>query len=92
MVRSRASWSRLGRPLMASTPEMIIEYRTGSSTPIVYRVFSDQLGSPRYVGDSTGTIVFQASYSAFGMRTVATGAEDFMPFGFAGGCMTRIRN
>lgn len=73
-----------------NTPEMIIQYTNPTGTPptptAVYRIFSDHLGSPRYVVDATGAVVWQASYSAFGKRNwTGSKPEDFIPFGFAGG-------
>jgi len=52
-----------------------------------YRVVSDELGSPvlaANVANSTD-IAFQATYAAFGGRTLVTGANEWMPLGFAGG-------
>ena len=50
-----------------------------------YRVFSDHLGSPRYVVNTANAadVPFAASYASFGEVT-GTGLE-WMPFGFAGG-------
>lgn len=52
-----------------------------------YRIISDQLGSPVLAinAASSTDIPFQATYLAFGARTLAGGADDWMPFGFAGG-------
>src|SRR5690606_4689195 len=53
----------------------------------VYRVLSDQLGSPRLVvnvADDTD-VLLEAEYSAFGERTVVGGDADGLTLGFAGG-------
>lgn len=53
-----------------------------------YRVIADQLGSPRLVINvaDTSDVPFNATYTAFGVPTFASGTiVDFMPFGFAGG-------
>jgi RHS repeat-associated protein len=52
---------------------------------VTYRVISDQLGSPRYVVNSTNAsdVPFKADYTTFG-EVSGTGL-DWMPFGFAGG-------
>ena len=53
---------------------------------VSYRIHSDHLGSPRAIVDATtGAVVWRADYDAWGRRTVAIGAADFVPFGFAGG-------
>jgi RHS repeat-associated protein len=62
-------------------PDLVI--RNGTT----YKVVSDQLGSP-LLAINTGNssdVPFQATYSAYGKRTITSGADDWMPFGFAGG-------
>ena len=67
-------------------------YGTGATAPdsmvqggVTYRVFSDQLGSPRLVVNaSTGAIVEQIDYDEFG-NVVKDTNPGFQPFGFAGG-------
>ena len=67
-------------------------YGSGSTAPdymvkggATYRIFSDHLGSPRLVVDSTtGQIVEQLAYDEFGNVTSDTN-PGFQPFGFAGG-------
>lgn len=49
-----------------------------------YAVGSDQVGSPRVVVDSTGTIVKEVEYDAWGNATDKTPAFD-LPIGYAGG-------
>jgi RHS repeat-associated protein len=52
---------------------------------ITYRIFSDQLGSPRLVVNaSTGQIAEQIDYDVFGNVTKDTN-PGFQPFGFGGG-------
>jgi RHS repeat-associated protein len=65
----------------ANVPVLVI--RSGVS----YRVISDQLGSPVLAVNvaNSSDIQFQATYSAFGERTLVAGTDDWMPFGFAGG-------
>jgi RHS repeat-associated protein len=69
-------------------------YGTKSNVPdlvvrggVTYRVVSDQLGSPVIAVNTANSsdVQFQASYAAFGERTLAVGTDDWMPFGFAGG-------
>jgi RHS repeat-associated protein len=73
---------------------LVAEFVYGSKTNVpdyvrrggnMYRVISDQLGSPRYVVNvgNAGDVPFTANYTSFGEVT-GTGL-DWMPFGFAGG-------
>jgi RHS repeat-associated protein len=64
-----------------NVPDSVVR---GGST---YRIVTDQLGSPVLAINTTSSsdIPFQAIYSAWGERTLVTGAEDWMPLGFAGG-------
>ncbi len=52
----------------------------------VYRVISDQLGSPRLIVNvDDDTVLLEAEYSAFGERTVISGDGTALSLGFAGG-------
>ena len=52
---------------------------------VTYRIFSDQLGSPRLVvNTSTGQIAQQIDYDTFG-NVIKDSNPGFQPFGFAGG-------
>ncbi|MGA7314967.1 MAG: RHS repeat-associated core domain-containing protein [Silvibacterium sp.] len=67
-------------------------YASGSASPdymisggVTYRIFPDQLGSPRFVvNTSTGAIAEQITYDEFGNVNSDTN-PGFQPFGFAGG-------
>jgi RHS repeat-associated protein len=67
-------------------------YASGSTSPdymvsggVTYRIFSDQLGSPRLVvNTSTGAIAERIDYDEFG-NVVSDTNPGFQPFGFAGG-------
>ncbi len=67
-------------------------YATGGTSPDymisggeTYRIFSDQLGSPRVVVNaSTGTIAEEITYDEFG-NVLKDTMPGFQPFGFAGG-------
>ena len=67
-------------------------YATGSASPdymisggVTYRIFSDQLGSPvLVVNTSTGAIAEQIAYDEFG-NVLSDTNPGFQPFGFAGG-------
>jgi RHS repeat-associated protein len=67
-------------------------YATGATAPdymlsggVTYRIFSDQLGSPRLVvNTSTGAITEQINYDEFG-NVISDTNPGFQPFGFAGG-------
>jgi len=64
-----------------NAPDLVV--RSG----VTYRLVSDQLGSP-VLAINTGNssdIPFQATYAAFGERTLVAGTDDWMPLGFAGG-------
>ena len=65
----------------ANTPDLVIR---GGNT---YRIVSDQLGSPVLAINTANSsdVPFQATYAAFGERTIVAGTDDWMPFGFAGG-------
>ncbi len=71
----------------SNVPDVLMKYNAGLVT--TYRVISDHLGSPITAVNVniSADVPFKAEYSAFGERTVTTGAasEDWMPFGFAGG-------
>jgi RHS repeat-associated protein len=67
-------------------------YGTGSTSPdymvsggVTYRIFSDQLGSPiLVVNTSTGAVAEQIAYDEFG-NVLSDSNPGFQPFGFAGG-------
>jgi RHS repeat-associated protein len=67
-------------------------YASGTTAPdymlsggVTYRIFSDQLGSPRLVvNTSTGAIAEQIDYDEFG-NVINDTNPGFQPFGFAGG-------
>ena len=67
-------------------------YTTGSTSPdymvsggVSYRIFSDHLGSPLLVvNTSTGAIAEQIAYDEFG-NVLSDTNPGFQPFGFAGG-------
>jgi len=67
-------------------------YASGATSPdymvsggVTYRIFSDQLGSPRLVvNTSTGAITEQINYDEFG-NVISDTNPGFQPFGFAGG-------
>lgn len=67
-------------------------YATGATAPdymlsggITYRIFSDQLGSPRLiVNTSTGAVTEQINFDEFG-NVISDTNPGFQPFGFAGG-------
>jgi len=67
-------------------------YGSGSLSPdymlsggVTYRIFSDQLGSPRLVVNAaTGAIAEQINYDEFG-NVINDTNPGFQPFGFAGG-------
>ncbi len=65
----------------ATVPDLVI--RAGAT----YRVVSDQLGSPVLAINTANSsdVPFQATYTAFGERTLVAGTDDWMPLGFAGG-------
>jgi RHS repeat-associated protein len=54
---------------------------------VTYRMVTDQLGSPVFAVNTANSsdVPFQATYTAFGERTLVAGTDDWMPFGFAGG-------
>ena len=67
-------------------------YASGATSPdymvsggVTYRIFSDQLGSPRLVvNTSTGAIAEQITYDEFG-NVISDTNPGFQPLGFAGG-------
>jgi len=64
------------------------QYAPGATTPTaVYRIFSDPVGSPRYVVNAANgsDVLLKVHYSAFGIPIVEGGSLDAIPFGFAGG-------
>ena len=63
-----------------------IRKKDASGNYTTYRVIADHLGSVRLViNTSTGLVVHRIDYDEWGQSTVVVGAEDFQPFGFAGG-------
>jgi|GEM_PF-2441764 len=77
----------------AHTPKVMLRYTSPTGQPTVYRIFSDHLGSPRYIVNvaNKNDVLLRAHYSAFGIATldggtsVPVGSLDAVPFGFAGG-------
>lgn len=64
-----------------NVPDMIKTYPDGK----VYRVFSDQLGSPRMLYDvASSTVAKTMEFDEFGIRLDTPGGLE-IPFGFAGG-------
>jgi RHS repeat-associated protein len=67
-------------------------YATGNTSPDymiagteTYRIFSDQLGSPRVIVNvATGAIAEEITYDEFG-NVISDSKPGFQPFGFAGG-------
>jgi uncharacterized protein RhaS with RHS repeats len=49
-----------------------------------YYVASDQVGTPKVVSDSTGTIVKSMEYDSFGMWTFDGNPDFELPVGYAG--------
>jgi len=95
---ARAQWSLAERAPAAATrshprghqntPEVMYQYAPGASTPTaVYRIFSDPVGSPRYVVNAANgsDVLLKVHYSAFGIPLVEGGSLDAIHFGFAGG-------
>jgi RHS repeat-associated protein len=66
-----------------NVPELMVDVVSGA----VYRIVTDQLGSPVLVVNvaDTSDVLLRAEYDAFGNRTVLSGDGDVVPFGFAGG-------
>jgi RHS repeat-associated protein len=65
----------------ANVPDMVKTYPDGK----VYRLFSDQLGTPRALYDlGTSTVVRTWNYDEFGVKSSTPGTIE-LPFGFAGG-------
>ena len=73
-----------------NVPDLAVQW-TGSS-PTVYRIISDHLGSPRVVVDvATGDVMLAVNYDVFGKPEKVDGVPDWdldeLPFGFAGGML-----
>ena len=51
----------------------------------LYYIATDQLGTPRVITDSTGTVVKQIEYDSFGKRVSDSHPGFALPIGFAGG-------
>jgi RHS repeat-associated protein len=63
-----------GYTLIAKTPPFTVVANTGQSTPAaLYYVHNDHLGTPQAMTDSSGTVVWKATYDPFGRATVTTG-------------------
>jgi RHS repeat-associated protein len=67
----------------ANVPDVAIRASDGA----MYRIVSDQLGSPVLVVNASDSedVLLKARYGAFGEQTVLGGSADAVPFGFAGG-------
>lgn len=60
-----------GYTLIAKTPPFTVVTNTGQSTPAaLYYVHNDHLGTPQAMTNSSGTVVWKASYDPFGWATV----------------------
>src|SRR5690606_35867946 len=66
----------------AHSPDFVVD-----ATGAVYRVVTDQLGSPLLIVNvaDVNDVLLEAEYSAFGERTVLSGDGDALTLGFAGG-------
>ncbi|QPJ62208.1 MAG: RHS repeat-associated core domain-containing protein [Candidatus Nitronauta litoralis] len=68
----------------SNVPDVMVD--VSGANPVVYRIISDHLGSPRFVIDiSNGTTALELSYDEWGVETIVSGNRDLIPFGFAGG-------
>ena len=61
-----------------------------TSEGVTYYLTYDQVGSLRVVADSSGNVVKRIDYDSFGNIIADTNPAFKVPFGFAGGLMTRI--
>jgi RHS repeat-associated protein len=73
-----------------NTPDLVIKIDPNTGIKTTYRLFSDQIGSPRLAVnvDNPNDVPYRVDYSAFGKPTwtaAVTEALDWIPFGFAGG-------
>jgi YD repeat-containing protein len=71
---------------MAHSSDYLID-----ASGVNYRVLRDQLGSPLLIVNSTNAadVMFDAQYSAFGRRTVTSGASTLPTLGLLVGSMTK---
>jgi RHS repeat-associated protein len=72
----------------ANSPELMVTY-SGGAVSKVYRIITDQLGSPVLVVNTANAadVLLRAQYDSWGNRTVIEGDADAVPFGFAGGLL-----
>lgn len=68
-----------------SVPDVIKTYTAAGVADKLYRVVSDQLGTPRVLLDSAGVIVKAMEFDEFGIKMSDTNSAVEIPFGFAGG-------
>ena len=62
-----------GYTLIAKTPPFTVVANAGQSTPAaLYYVHNDHLGTPQAMTDSSGTVVWRATYDPFGQATITT--------------------
>ena len=80
----------MGAPLASkpNVPDLAVDWT--ASTPTIYRIISDHLGSPRVVVNAqTGDVMLAVRYDVFGKPELLQAANgwdlDTLPFGFAGG-------
>lgn len=80
-IDADGSMSRFVYGSRRNVPDLVIKASK------VYRLFTDQLGSPRLAVNiaDPSDVPYRVDYSAFGRVSGIAGASDWIPFGFAGG-------
>lgn len=69
----------------SNVPDVVKTYTAAGAADKIYRVSTDQLGTPRVIVDAAGTIFEATDYDEFGIMLSDTNPTFDFPFGFAGG-------
>ena len=69
----------------SNVPDVVKTYTSAGAADKLYRVSTDQLGTPRVIVDAAGTIFEATDYDEFGIKLSDTNPTFEFPFGFAGG-------
>ncbi len=68
-----------------NVPDVVKTYTAAGVADKLYRIGTDQLGSPRVLFDSTGAIFKTMEFDEFGIKVSLPDPTFDFPFGFAGG-------
>jgi RHS repeat-associated protein len=69
----------------SSVPDAVKTYTSAGVADKIFRIATDQLGTPRVIFDTAGAIFEATEFDEFGIKLSDTNPTFELPFGFAGG-------